>query len=292
MYLFRLHPGGGTYDIVGSSRRSTSRSPAATASSTRSPAPARAEVARARSRPPGGPVSPTPRARRARHALVDLGRNDLQRVCDAGTVDVVEFMNVRHYSHVIHLGSTVVGHLAPEAGAYAALAATFWPAPLRCPKPRAMALIDDYEPTRRGSMAGRRLSRFPWRSRHGHRHPAAVIRDGRAYVQAGAGIIADSVPLLEYDGPATGRGRPSRHRDRRHAAHGHPVRSPQSGAGSARRGIAADRTRVVVPVALLVAGLGVVSGRRVWLTGASRTPSSGRARSPAPALRWSPASSP
>ena len=136
---------------------------------------------------------------RAEHVmLVDLGRNDLQRVCNAGSVDVVEFLQVRRYSHVMHLESTIVGHLGGGHTAYDALAATFPAGTLSgAPKPRAMELIETYEPTRRGFYGGV----VGYLDFHGDMDVAiairtAVITQNRAYVQAGAGIVADSVPHL------------------------------------------------------------------------------------------------
>ncbi|GAB3081036.1 anthranilate synthase component I [Phycicoccus sp. Root101] len=139
---------------------------------------------------------------RAEHVmLVDLGRNDLQRVCRAGTVDVVEFMNVRRYSHVTHLESTVVGDLAPGHTAYDVLAATFPAGTLSgAPKPRALSLIEHYEPSRRGIYGGV----VGYLDFHGDLDMAiairtAVIKDGTAHVQAGAGIVADSLPSAEFE---------------------------------------------------------------------------------------------
>ena len=139
---------------------------------------------------------------RAEHVmLVDLGRNDLQRVCEAGTVDVVEFMNVRRYSHVTHLESTVVGDLAPGHTAYDVLAATFPAGTLSgAPKPRALSLIEHYEPSRRGVYGGV----VGYLDFHGDLDMAiairtAVIKDGTAHVQAGAGIVADSLPTAEFE---------------------------------------------------------------------------------------------
>jgi anthranilate synthase component 1 len=133
--------------------------------------------------------------------LVDLSRNDLQRVCHPGTVDVVEFMTVRRYSHIMHLESTVVGDLRPEMSAYDVLSATFPAGTLSgAPKPRAMALIDELEPTRRGLYGGV----VGYLDFHGDLDMAiairtAVIKNGKAYVQAGGGIVADSVPRLEFE---------------------------------------------------------------------------------------------
>ena len=87
--------------------------------------------------------------------LVDLGRNDLGRVCDWGSVEVVDFMSVERYSHVMHIVSTVVGRLAPGRSAYDVLAATFPAGTLSgAPKPRAMELIEKLEPTRRALYGG------------------------------------------------------------------------------------------------------------------------------------------
>ncbi len=137
---------------------------------------------------------------RAEHLmLVDLSRNDLGRVCSAGTVEVVRFMDVERYSHVMHLVSTVEGDLAPGRSAYDVLRATFPAGTLSgAPKPRAMQLIDELEPVRRGlyggvvgylDVAGDMDLAIAIRT--------ALIRDGVAHVQAGAGIVADSVPALE-----------------------------------------------------------------------------------------------
>lgn len=137
---------------------------------------------------------------RAEHVmLVDLARNDLGRVCTPGSVNVVDFMNVERYSHVMHLVSTVTGTLASTRSAYDALAATFPAGTLSgAPKPRAMEIIDELEPVRRGLYGGC-VGYFDFA---GNLDTAiairtAVIKDGTAYVQAGAGIVADSVPESE-----------------------------------------------------------------------------------------------
>ena len=137
---------------------------------------------------------------RAEHLmLVDLGRNDLGRVCEPGTVEVIDFMSVERYSHIMHLVSTVVGKLGAEHTAYDLLAATFPAGTLSgAPKPRAMQIIDELEPARRGiyggcigylDFAGDLDAAIAIRT--------AVLRDGVAYVQAGAGIVADSVAASE-----------------------------------------------------------------------------------------------
>ena len=137
---------------------------------------------------------------RAEHLmLVDLGRNDLGRVCKPGTVSVVEFMQVEQYSHVHHIVSTVVGRLQSESSAYDLLAATFPAGTLSgAPKPRAMEIIDELETTRRGLYAGC----IGYFDVAGDMDTAiairtALLRDGIAHVQAGAGIVADSDPAAE-----------------------------------------------------------------------------------------------
>lgn len=137
---------------------------------------------------------------RAEHLmLVDLARNDIGRVCEPGSVAVVDFMQVERYSHVMHLVSTVTGELRPDCSAYDALAATFPAGTLSgAPKPRAMAIIDELEQSRRGLYGGC-VGYFDFA---GNVDTAiairtALIKDQVAVVQAGAGIVADSVPELE-----------------------------------------------------------------------------------------------
>jgi anthranilate synthase component 1 len=140
-----------------------------------------------------------PKERSEHVMLVDLGRNDLGRVCVPGSVDVVDFFAVERYSHVMHIVSTVVGEVAPERTAYDVLAACFPAGTLSgAPKPRAMALIEEIEPRRRGlyggavgylDFAGDLDACIAIRT--------VLLRDGVAYVQAGAGIVADSDPAAE-----------------------------------------------------------------------------------------------
>ncbi|MFM7064085.1 MAG: anthranilate synthase component I family protein, partial [Actinomycetes bacterium] len=139
---------------------------------------------------------------RAEHVmLVDLARNDLGRVCEPGSVGVIDFMSVERYSHVMHLVSTVTGTLASDRSAYDVLAATFPAGTLSgAPKPRAMAIIDELEPVRRGLYGGC-VGYFDFA---GNLDAAiairtALLKDGVAHVQAGAGIVADSVPRAEAD---------------------------------------------------------------------------------------------
>lgn len=138
---------------------------------------------------------------RAEHLmLVDLARNDLTKVCEPRSVEVVEFMVNRRFSHIMHLCSTVVGVLRPGRTALDAFRAAFPAGTLSgAPKPRAIALIDELELASRGIYGGT-AGYFDF---HGNMDMAiairtALIRDGRACVQAGAGIVADSDPASEY----------------------------------------------------------------------------------------------
>ena len=137
---------------------------------------------------------------RAEHVmLVDLGRNDLGRVCKPGTVEVPEFATIERYSHVMHIVSTVVGELRDDQTAFDALVATYPAGTLTgAPKVRAMEIIDELEPTRRGVYGGI-VGYFGF---GGDMDTAitirtALLRDGVAYVQAGGGVVADSDPAAE-----------------------------------------------------------------------------------------------
>jgi len=138
---------------------------------------------------------------RAEHImLVDLGRNDLGRVCEFGSVKVTDLMRVERYSHVMHLVSTVEGVLAAGKTPLDALASTL---PMGtasgAPKVRAMEIIDELEPTRRGPYAGA----FGYLSASGAMDMAltlrtAVVTNGKIHLQAGGGVVADSDPAFEY----------------------------------------------------------------------------------------------
>jgi anthranilate synthase component I len=137
---------------------------------------------------------------RAEHLmLVDLGRNDLGRVCRPGTVRVVDFFRVERYSHVMHIVSTVTGELADGRTAFDAVAACFPAGTLSgAPKPRAMELIEELEPTRRGTYGGVvGYLDFAGDADTAITIRTAMVRDGIAYVQAGGGIVADSDPEAE-----------------------------------------------------------------------------------------------
>ena len=138
---------------------------------------------------------------RAEHImLVDLGRNDVGRVSEYSSVRPERIMFVERYSHVMHLVSLIKGQLRSDADSYAALAACFPAGTLTgAPKVRAMEIIDELEPTRRGLYGGAVL----YADFSGNLNACIVIRtvlikDAKAYLQAGAGIVADSVPSLEY----------------------------------------------------------------------------------------------
>jgi anthranilate synthase component I len=138
---------------------------------------------------------------RAEHVmLVDLGRNDLSRVCTAGTVRVERFLTAERYSHVTHLVSEVVGDLRPGVSPFDLLRATFPAGTVSgAPKVRAMQIISELEGYRRGPYAGAVGYALPSASAFdtciGIR--TIVLRDGLAYLQAGAGIVADSDPTAE-----------------------------------------------------------------------------------------------
>ncbi|MDB5967765.1 MAG: anthranilate synthase component [Hydrocarboniphaga sp.] len=133
--------------------------------------------------------------------LIDLGRNDVGRVSSTGSVRVTEKMAIERYSHVMHIVSNVTGKLKPGLDALHALAATFPAGTLSgAPKVRAMEIIDEVEPVKRGIYGGA-VGYLGW---DGNMDTAiairtAVIKDGLVHVQAGAGIVADSVPQSEWD---------------------------------------------------------------------------------------------
>jgi anthranilate synthase component 1 len=138
---------------------------------------------------------------RAEHVmLVDLGRNDLGRVCEFGTVEVGEMMKIETYSHVMHIVSSVSGTLRPGYGAMDALRACLPAGTLSgAPKIRAMEIIDELEPVKRGFYGGA----IGYLSYTGDLDTCihirtVVVKDGTAYVQAGAGVVADSDPGYEY----------------------------------------------------------------------------------------------
>jgi len=138
---------------------------------------------------------------RAEHLmLVDLGRNDLGRVCQPGTVRVEDYSHIERYSHVMHLVSTVTGLLAPGKTALDAVTACFPAGTLSgAPKVRAMELIEEVEKTRRGVYGGvLGYLDFAGNADFAIAIRTAMMRNGTAYVQAGGGVVADSNGPYEY----------------------------------------------------------------------------------------------
>lgn len=138
---------------------------------------------------------------RAEHLmLVDLGRNDLGRVCVPGTVQVADYSHIERYSHVMHLVSTVTGLLASDRSALDAVTACFPAGTLSgAPKVRAMELIEEVEKTRRGLYGGVvGYLDFAGNADFAIAIRTALMRDGTAYVQAGGGVVADSNGPYEY----------------------------------------------------------------------------------------------
>jgi anthranilate synthase component 1 len=138
---------------------------------------------------------------RAEHLmLVDLARNDIGRVCRYGTIRVPEFMVVERYSHVMHIVSQVEGEIAPDKNAFDLMRATFPAGTVTgAPKIRAMQIIAAQESSHRGFYAGA-LGYFGY---DGNMDTCimlrtALLKDGILHIQAGAGVVADSVPALEY----------------------------------------------------------------------------------------------
>jgi anthranilate synthase component 1 len=138
---------------------------------------------------------------RAEHVmLLDLGRNDVGRVSQPGTVQVTDCMEIERYSHIMHLVSNVVGQLRPEVSSYDALRAGFPAGTVSgAPKIRAMEIISELEGEQRGVYSGA----VGYFSHSGNLDTAIalrtmVVKDGQAYVQAGSGLVADSDPATEY----------------------------------------------------------------------------------------------
>jgi len=133
--------------------------------------------------------------------LIDLGRNDVGRIAEAGTVALTERMVIERYSHVMHIVSNVTGTVREGLSAMDALRAALPAGTLSgAPKVRAMEIIDSLEPVKRGIYGGA-VGYLSWA---GDMDTAiairtAVIKDGQVHVQAGAGVVADSIPRLEWE---------------------------------------------------------------------------------------------
>jgi anthranilate synthase component 1 len=132
--------------------------------------------------------------------LIDLGRNDVGKISETGSVDVTEMMVVERYAHVMHIASNVTGKLLPGLSAIDLLRATLPVGTLSgAPKVRALEIIDEFEPEKRGIYGGA-VGYLSW---NGNMDTAiairtAVIKDLKLYIQAGAGVVADSIPELEW----------------------------------------------------------------------------------------------
>ncbi len=138
---------------------------------------------------------------RAEHLmLIDLGRNDIGRVCQTGSVEVTEMMVVERYAHVMHIASNVRGQIRDGLGPIDLLRATLPVGTLSgAPKVRAMEIIDELEPEKRGIFGGA-VGYLSW---NGNMDTAiairtAIVMDNKLYIQAGAGVVADSIPRLEW----------------------------------------------------------------------------------------------
>jgi anthranilate synthase component 1 len=198
MYLFRFEDG---YDVVGSSPEALVKVTGKQVmvhpiAGTRKRSDSIEEDVRL-----GEELLADPKERAEHLMLVDLGRNDLGRICAPGSVEVIDFMHIERYSHVMHIVSTVVGELASDKSPIDALFSVFPAGTLSgAPKPRAMEIIETLEPTRR-ALYGGAIGYFDFTGNIDTciAIRTALIHNGTAYVQAGAGIVADSDPTAEND---------------------------------------------------------------------------------------------
>ena len=198
MYLFRFEDG---YDVVGSSPEALVKVTGKQVmvhpiAGTRKRSDSIEEDVRL-----GEELLADPKERAEHLMLVDLGRNDLGRICAPGSVEVIDFMHIERYSHVMHIVSTVVGELASDKSPIDALFSVFPAGTLSgAPKPRAMEIIESLEPTRR-ALYGGAIGYFDFTGNIDTciAIRTALIHNGTAYVQAGAGIVADSDPTAEND---------------------------------------------------------------------------------------------
>jgi anthranilate synthase component I len=201
MYLLALErPDGGAYSVVGSSPEALVKvsegrvytHPIA-GSKPRGATPEEdAELAET--------LAADPKERAEHLMLVDLARNDISKVCVAGTVEVTEFMRIERFSHIMHLVSSVEGELRGDADAVDVFRATFPAGTLSgAPKPRALQIIDELEPAQRGVYGGVvGYFDFAGDADLAIAIRTAVLSDGVARVQAGGGLVADSDPASEY----------------------------------------------------------------------------------------------
>jgi len=200
MYLLNFEDEGGPFQVVGSSPEALVRVSSGTA----------VLHPIAGSRPRGETVEldqqlaqdllGDPKERAEHLMLVDLARNDLLKVCKPSSVSVTDFMSVERYSHIMHLVSTVQGELVADSSAVDVLRATFPAGTLSgAPKPRALEIIEELEPSNRGLFGGVvGYFDFAGNADLAIAIRTALLRDGVAHVQAGAGIVLDSDPESEY----------------------------------------------------------------------------------------------
>jgi anthranilate synthase component 1 len=201
MYLLALErPNGGAYSVVGSSPEALVKvsegrvftHPIAGSKPRGSTPEEDAELAET--------LAADPKERAEHLMLVDLARNDISKVCVAGTVEVTEFMRIERFSHIMHLVSSVEGELRGDADAVDVFRATFPAGTLSgAPKPRALEIIDELEPAQRGVYGGVvGYFDFAGDADLAIAIRTAVLADGVARVQAGGGLVADSDPASEY----------------------------------------------------------------------------------------------
>ena len=139
---------------------------------------------------------------RAEHImLIDLGRNDVGRVAEFGSVELSDVMHIERYSHVMHISSNVTGKLAEGKTAFDALRSGLPAGTVSgAPKIRAMEIIDEMEPQKRGPYAGAvGYIDFSGNMDMCIALRTLVLQDGRAYIQAGCGVVYDSIPAAEYE---------------------------------------------------------------------------------------------
>lgn len=202
MYYLNLPDGrGGTYEVVGSSPETLMRTEGRRVWTYPIAGSRPRGATSAEDRALAAELLEDPKELSEHVMLVDLARNDLSKVCDPATLEVSTLMEVKRFSHIQHISSTVTGRLRDGVDALDCLVATFPAGTLSgAPKPRAIRLIDDLEPAARGVYGGV----VGYFDLSGDADLAiairtACLRDGVASVQAGAGLVADSVPATEYE---------------------------------------------------------------------------------------------
>jgi anthranilate synthase component 1 len=201
MYHLNLTDGaGGSFAVVGSSPETLMRLSGTTISTFPIAGSRPRGATRAEDKKLSAELLKDPKELSEHVMLVDLARNDLAKVCVPGTVEVAEYMEIKRFSHIMHISSTVTGKLDPRFDAVDCLAATFPAGTLSgAPKPRAVEIIDALEPARRGIYGGViGYMDFSGNADLAIAIRTAVIYQGTATVQAGAGIVADSVPATEF----------------------------------------------------------------------------------------------